>query len=108
MFLVQVDPQVRRLLEDLHAQYSQTGVCGYLPGVFLRVVVHHRPQHHQLDAAALQQGHLVLLAQLRETGGTHLVTRGTVGCVGCINSHKYSGYLPFLSGVYILSNLCVL
>ena len=73
MFLVQVDPKVRGLLQDLHAQYSEAGVGRYLPGVFLRVVVHHRPQHHQLDAAALQQGNLVLLAQLRETEGTHLV-----------------------------------
>ena len=67
MLLVQVDPQVRRLLEDLHAQYPKTGVAGYLPGVLLRVVVHHRPQHHQLDTASLQQGNLVLLAQLGET-----------------------------------------
>ena len=75
MFLVQVDPQVRSFLEDLHAQYSEAGVGRYLPGVFLRVVVHHRPQHHQLDAAALQQSNLVLLAELRETEGTKLVTK---------------------------------
>ena len=67
MFLVQVDPQVRSFLKDLHAQYSETGVGRYLPGVFLRIVVHDGPQDHQLDAAAFQQGHLVLLAQLRET-----------------------------------------
>lgn len=38
-----------------------------LPGLFLCVIVHDRPQHHQLDAASLEQGDLVLLAQLGET-----------------------------------------
>ena len=38
----------------------------HLPGVLLSVVVHHRPEHHQLYAAALEESHLVLLAQLGE------------------------------------------
>ena len=38
----------------------------HLPGLLLRVIVHHGPEHHQLDAAALEERHLVLLAQLGE------------------------------------------
>ena len=38
----------------------------HLPGVLLGVVVHHGPEHHELDAAALEESHLVLLAQLGE------------------------------------------
>ena len=38
----------------------------HLPGLLLRVIVHHGPQHHQLDATALEERHLVLLAQLGE------------------------------------------
>lgn len=34
--------------------------------MLLGVVVHDRAQHHQLDAAALEQRHLVLLAELGE------------------------------------------
>ena len=66
MLLIQVYTEVRGLLEDLHAEDPQAGVGGDLPGVFLGVVVHDGPEDHQLDTAALQQGHLVLLAQLGE------------------------------------------
>lgn len=66
MLLIQVNTEMRGLLEDLHTQDSQAGVGGDLPGVLLGVVVHDRPEDHQLDTAALQQSHLVLLTQLGE------------------------------------------
>ena len=82
MLLVQVDPELGSLLQDVTAHDSEARIgrnldwnisChfsylgpNHLPGLLLCVVVHHGPEHHQLDAAALEERHLILLAELGE------------------------------------------
>ena len=81
MLLVQVDPELGSLLQNVTTHDSEARVgrdldCmivslflphyNHLPGLLLRVVVHDGPENHQLDAAALEERHLVLLAELGE------------------------------------------
>ena len=53
------------MIESIH-HFALKLPDNHLPGLLLRVVVHDGPENHQLDAAALEERHLVLLAELGE------------------------------------------